>query len=219
MQRPSLSNILKWPGIQSALDLISATQGSILYRGASAWAALTASADRQFLSRQSAALAFAAISALDLPAGVIVQAKSVLKTDTFSTSSTSFTDVTGLSLSFAPKYSTSVIVVVGAINGGCDVANTQHYGRLVRDSTAIGVGNSAGSRRQASVQFYHGANQQNSAIAIATDTPGDTSSHTYKYQCSADGAGTVYVNRTDSDTDASYISRTASGLFVLEIAP
>ena len=42
--------------------------------------------------------------------GGIVQCVSTTKTDTFTTASTSFTDVTGLSATITPKFSTSKIL-------------------------------------------------------------------------------------------------------------
>ena len=44
--------------------------------------------------------------------GGIVQCVSTTKTDTFTTASTSFTDVTGLSATITPKFSTSKIFVM-----------------------------------------------------------------------------------------------------------
>ena len=42
--------------------------------------------------------------------GGIIQVKSVVKTDLFNTNSSSFTDITGLSVSITPKFSTSKIL-------------------------------------------------------------------------------------------------------------
>ena len=50
-------------------------------------------------------------SAIQMPAGHIIQTAQVLKTDVFSTSSTSFTDITGLSVNITPKFSTSKLLV------------------------------------------------------------------------------------------------------------
>ena len=45
--------------------------------------------------------------------GSTVQVVQSTKTDVFSTTSTSYTDVTGLSVSISPKFSTSKILVIG----------------------------------------------------------------------------------------------------------
>ena len=48
--------------------------------------------------------------------GGIIQVKSVTKTDTFTTKSTSFTDITGLSVSITPTRSDSKILVMMHVN-------------------------------------------------------------------------------------------------------
>ena len=71
-----------------------------------------------------------------LTTGKILQVKSVTKTDGgFSTNSTSYTDVTGLSVAITPTSSNSKILVSANIHGIGD-GSTQAYFRFMRDSTA-----------------------------------------------------------------------------------
>ena len=63
--------------------------------------------------------------------GGIIQIKQALKTDVFTTSSTSFIDITGLSVTLTPKFSTSKFFISFDINVGHDAA-TQHTIQLVR---------------------------------------------------------------------------------------
>ena len=55
-----------------------------------------------------------------LPAGAsggIIQVKSTTKTDTFSTTSSSYTDITGLSVSITPTRSDSKILIFVTVHG------------------------------------------------------------------------------------------------------
>ena len=64
--------------------------------------------------------------------GGIVQCVSTTKTDTFTTTSTSFVDVTGLSATITPKFSTSKILVMYAGCASCESTNRMGHVRLVR---------------------------------------------------------------------------------------
>lgn len=147
----------------------------------------------------------------------VVQVKSTAKTDTFSTASTTYTDITGLSVSITPTSASNKVLVMFTVN----VANTSAYGRLqlVRGSTAIAVGDAAGSRIQASSQFYdaNGGAQVINAITFL-DSPATTSATTYKVQISTPSS-TAYVNRSQDDTDANTRTRTISTITVMEVTP
>ena len=153
-------------------------------------------------------------------ASAVAQLKSTTKTDTFTTTSTTFTDVTGLSVSITPTSASNKILVFGMITGqGTNGTNSIQF-RLMRDSTAIGIGDAAGSRTQATGQL--------SSLSIAAalggpfnflDTPATTSATTYKLQIRANAAGTVYINRTEQDADSDSRERSISTITVMEVAP
>ena len=63
--------------------------------------------------------------------GGIIQIKTALKTDAFSTSSTSFTDITGLSVTLTPKFSTSKVFISFDIATGHSASSQQSI-QLVR---------------------------------------------------------------------------------------
>ena len=147
----------------------------------------------------------------------VLQVVSTTKTDTFSTTSTSFTDVTGLSVTITPKFSTSKILVFADCKTGN--ANGQPASlRIVRDSTAIYVGDTAGNRI---LCFFGGdgagVNSLYQGSAVFLDSPGTASATTYKIQMVV-SAGTQYLNRTATDTDSTAFRRTASSITVMEIA-
>ena len=150
--------------------------------------------------------------------GGILQVVSTTKTDTFSTTSTSYTDVTGLSVSITPRSTSSTILVTVDAGLGSDASASQNYCRLVRDSTPIAVGDAAGSRTVATFyNFATDAAEMTNASMSVLDGPATTSAITYKLQMRA-GAGTVHLNRSDDDLDVSTRARTASTITVMEVA-
>jgi hypothetical protein len=149
-------------------------------------------------------------------AGKVLQVVSTTKTDTFSTTSTSYVDITGLSVSITPTSATSKIYVVLSISGS-EQAGWSY--QLVRDSTAICIGDSGGgSRKQASGGMsVRDTNGINNGSVNFLDSPATTSSTTYKVQMYVP-SNTGYVNRTHGDVDAAYTIRSASTITVMEIA-
>ena len=156
-------------------------------------------------------------------AGAVLQVVSTTKTDTFSTTASVFTDVTGLSVSITPTSSSSKILITLSMTIAGQNANGGAIYKFVRGSTDICVGDLAGSRPQASggTPYISDANVYNTISGSFLDSPATTSSTTYKIQVvGANAGGGVYVNRTQTDTNASnfYNSRTASTITVMEIA-
>ena len=152
--------------------------------------------------------------------GGIVQVKSVTKTDgDFSTSSTSYTDVTGLSVSITPTRSDSKILIFANLHGVGD-SSTQAYFRFMRDSTAICVGTSVGSRVAATLgsMYEDQTNDTNSCSQHFLDSPSTTSSVTYKIQARTQGSGTLYLNRSAGDANDSTSGRFTSTLTVMEVS-
>ena len=160
------------------------------------------------------------------PAGSVLQVVSATKTDTLSTSSTSYTDITGLSVSITPTSASSKILIIYSVNVGWDEYRGLQL-RLMRDSTAICIGDAAGSRTRSSNTTFADTTWTFSTRAMwclsnnFLDSPSTTSATTYKLQIGAIGEvdGTnVYVNRSSTDGDSSVYGRTASTITVMEIA-
>jgi hypothetical protein len=147
----------------------------------------------------------------------ILQVVTTSKTDTFSTSSTSFADITGLSVSITPSATSSLVLVFADVKlGGANGTNAGI--QLMRDSTAIYIGNAAGSR----IRATFGGNMQagdtmKQASGIYVDSPNTTSATTYKVQIRT-ATSTVNVNRSDTDTDSASFYRGASSITVMEIS-
>ena len=90
--------------------------------------------------------------------GGIVQVKHALKTDAFSTSSTSFVDITGLSVTLTPKFSTSKFLVTYHVTVGHNT-QTQNTVQLVRQvSGSDTVINPVAYNQGTSLQFFGSSN-------------------------------------------------------------
>lgn len=154
-----------------------------------------------------------------LPTGSILQVVQTIKTDTFSTTTTSFTDVTGLSATITPRSASNRIYVMVSVQA----SNQANIGlgavQLMRDSTAISIGDAAGSRRRASAHLNTTVASVQPTCINFLDSPNTTSAITYKVQITADRASTaVHVNRSNDDADSLIGIRTASSIILMEVA-
>jgi hypothetical protein len=154
-----------------------------------------------------------------LGGSAILQVQSTTKLDTFTTSSTTFSDVTGLSVSITPSSTSSKILVTGSVNiGGLGFTTNAPYLRLRRDSTDIALANTAGSR----IRTYTGsgldANLMVSSSVNFLDSPSTTSATTYKFQLASNSATLVSVNRNGADADNAFTARGVSTITVMEVA-
>jgi len=147
----------------------------------------------------------------------IAQVVSTSLTSTFSTASTSFTDITGLSVSITPTLNTSKIMVWVNLQSSVS-ADISVMFQLVRTSTAIDIGDTAGSRTRASFAMLQDNTvlQQGNFGLNFLDSPATTSATTYKMQMFTN-SGTAYINRTGLDNDAATRPRTASNITVMEV--
>ena len=151
--------------------------------------------------------------------GKILQVVSITKTDTFSTTS-SYADVTGLSVTITPSSTSSKILVhydVFGSNSGTELVGV----RILRVGAAnpLYVGDTAGSRK-VGAKFHrdnsgaYGGNMNGTFL----DSPSSTSAETYKVQIGVGTASTAYVNRVATDTDNVNFPRGVSSITVMEIA-
>lgn len=157
--------------------------------------------------------------------GHVIQVAQAYKTDTFSTTSTSLIDVSGLSITITPKSASSKFLIMVNMT----YLSTFYTGHvaLIRNSTEIAKADTA-SNRPTNFLFYSnstngGADGQWVRESMDyLDTPATASAITYKIQASArrDGqGGTMYINRSAPDRDTNgYDGRGTSSLVVMEIA-
>jgi len=161
------------------------------------------------------------ISIASTATSAVIQVKSTTKTDIFSSTSTSFTDVTGLSISITPTSASNKILVFMTLTCGSDTATVLVAFRLMRDSTAIDIGDAAGSRTQAT----GGAGRVNdvsdtySINGVFLDSPATTSATTYKVQMMNNNGNTAFVGSNGLNADNPATGRYPSTITVMEVTP
>jgi hypothetical protein len=156
------------------------------------------------------------------PVGVepaILQVVSTTKTDTFSSSATTPTDITGASVTITPSSTSSKVLVMfdfSVSSGGVNSVAVQ----LLRGATNIGGGAASGSRLSAITTVTVGGNgyrEQESGSFL--DSPSTTSAVTYSLKGWGEGA-TWYIgqNASDPDTAGSNAVRTPLTITAMEVA-
>lgn len=211
-------------GVMSSVTISGDTSGSIILQAPSVAGSTTLTlptTSGTVLTNASS------LTASQLPTGSILQVVSTNKTDTFTSStSNSWTDITGMSVSITPTRSTSRIMIVVSMFGvfwqqgfnGCILS-------LLRGSTFIGGGDAAGNRSQV-IGTINSVGYSTSQIdggmqyhLTFIDSPATTSSTTYKLQFFQDnGSLPIFVNRGRADTNITVFPRTSSSIIAMEIA-
>ena len=155
--------------------------------------------------------------------GGIIQVKQTVKTDTFSTSSSSLTDVTGLSVAITPSSNANKVLV--QVNLGMVSGDQVAYAgfQVLRGSTQIGKGTTGtGSRINVSFVANHNRdsdwNSEGGVFYQFLDSPATTSETTYKLQVlSGYLSKTIDINRSHPDDDGGYNQRPISSITVMEV--
>lgn len=155
-----------------------------------------------------------------MPTGSIIQVVSTTKTDAFTTSSSTFTDITGLSATITPSASSSKVLIIATLNMMAADTTISHYRISGGNATTAYIGDAAGSRTRAVFQFQgqNLGNQMFTNVFAFLDSPATTSATTYTVQGRNVNSNTIWVNRTATDTDSSNYARGASTIVVMEVA-
>ncbi len=157
--------------------------------------------------------------------GSILQVVQTVKTDTFSVTNGTFTDVTGFNATITPSSTSSKVLILIDVK----IGSYPDYGasqKLLRDSTAIYIGDTNGSRPRVSnwTTYYAGSGTYGytlaSQIICYLDSPATTSATTYKLQMASYAGGNVaYVNRSYRWQDSTeYDGATPSSFTLMEIS-
>jgi hypothetical protein len=148
-----------------------------------------------------------------LPAGSIIQVVSTTKTDTFSTTSTSYADVTGLTASITPSSTSSKVLVMLTVAWAKASAEIFTMSFQVTDGSNVDVFANASTPSVVNHEYNHINTvpiQRFSASFV--HSPNTTSAQTYKVRALVAG-GTGYVNRNGSNTFFG-----ASSITLMEVA-
>lgn len=152
------------------------------------------------------------------PAGIGSNVVQVEKTNTFSTASTSYVDITGLSVVITPSSATSKVLVLGRVMmGGTDAGFGAAVFRLLRGSTVIYQGNADGAKERGLGSVWGQERFPIPSPIAFLDSPGVSTATTYKVQMRVN-AGTGQMNRSINEEDDGRYVRVASSLVVVEVA-
>ena len=160
--------------------------------------------------------------------GHILQVLQATKTDTFSTNSTTFVDITDMAVTITPSSTSSKILLL--YNVSCGVTSGHSVIKAVRTiggtTTDVLVGDADGSNRvRANNKIYNTSTYNTtyttySMVGQILDSPNTTSAVTYKIQGASpySASYTLVVNRTGTTGDLSWDARTSSQITVMEVA-
>ena len=153
-------------------------------------------------------------------ASLIKQVASTTKTDTFvlsATTSTPFTDITGLSVTITPSTVTSKVLLIAQSNASTDAPMIF---RINGGNASDYVGDASGSRLRAAIQASGFSSVSRGLSIVHLDSPATTSPVTYTLQCRSGGvtAANVHINRSESDENDANRMRTASSITAIEVA-
>ena len=167
--------------------------------------------------------------------GGIIQVVSAYKGDSFSTSSESFVDITGLSATITPKFSTSKILVQCCMGAaGVRQSNLDH-GNGIRTVRSIGGGSFSinnklnglveGSRLAITYKglgwSYNADHMPGGLGFVGLDDPATSSAVVYKVQVMCQSSSYAFsLNRSPANINDGYIyhSTSMSSLILMEVS-
>ena len=154
--------------------------------------------------------------------GSILQVVSTTKTDTFSTTSDSMTNVTGLSASITPSSTSSKILVCYSVHMGQSAQYYLSAADITRSGSQIAIGDADGSRGRFTFGTQDGGNIHGSTYCYSgqyLDSPSSTSSLTYQIRIRSEGGNTVWVNRgNEADGNSGITQRLISMITLMEVS-
>lgn len=152
----------------------------------------------------TAKLGDGAVTSSKLGAGKILQVIQTVKDAKFTTTSTSFTDVTGLSASITPSSSSNKVLVTASFCSSQGTNSAVNMFNLVRGSTTLGQPAVNKTFTSTRTQYTNLSDNIDTVHLQFLDSPSSTSATTYKIQAKCNG-GTLIMGTRSSD-DAEQIS-------------
>ena len=154
--------------------------------------------------------------------GVVTQVVQTVKNDTFTTTSSTATAVTGLSVDITPSSSSNKVLIRAIISQGNSSDEYSNLFYLYKGGSVItaATGDAASNRTRSTATQRQGAgdNGQQTVSIEYLDSPSTTSSTTYAIYVNTESSTTCAVNRTTHDGDSSPYGRTISTITAMEVA-
>jgi hypothetical protein len=142
------------------------------------------------------------------------------KVDTQSTTSTSYADVSGLSVTITPSSATSKVLVIATVMVGTSTAFTPMLTLADGSDNNLIVPTSPGSRLGAFYMWYAnaGTNMKPAAFSLL-HSPNTALAFTYKVRFRTANAGNAaFINRSSTDTDNNEYARGVSTITAIEVS-
>ena len=154
-------------------------------------------------------------------AGIGSNVVQTVKTDAFTSTSATYTTVTGLSVTITPTTNTSKILLIAQITHGMN--NSAGYGafQVVRGATDIYRGDAEGTRLRGVFGGFTQADLTNvstSGSIVFLDSPETDSPVTYNVQVRTAFSGNVRINQPTQTLDGESVVRGASSITAIEVA-
>ena len=151
--------------------------------------------------------------------GKIGQVVQAVKTDTYSHSSVSWADITGITVAITPAATSSkILVIVNLSMGGIITSDSQAMVKLLGAGSDIYIGDAASSRERLTTEIQQADNYgQESVNIVYLHSPSTTSETIYKVQMRGTSTHGHYLNRGYADGDSTGDGRGASSITVMEV--
>jgi hypothetical protein len=161
-----------------------------------------------------------------LAGGIGSNVVQTVKTDVFSTTSATFTAVTGLAVTITPTSNTSKVLLLASVmlSSTADSTNDGAYFRITGGNTSGFVGDANGSARRSigGFRLSTGGNSNHFGMAgysaVLLDSPATDTATTYQVEAVRAAAGTMFVNRAGSDGTGDVNGRGISSIIAIEVA-
>ena len=128
-----------------------------------------------------------------MPIGSVLQVVSTTKTNTFSTASTTFVDLTGLSVSITPTSASNKVMIFVTYSYSSSLTTAIAVFNLLRGSTNISQPATTPSFNGTAINYAATSDAVIPGSINFLDSPATTSAITYKIQCRI-SSSTLYVN-------------------------
>ena len=156
--------------------------------------------------------------------GHVIQVKQAVNSaqSSESVSDSVFEDISGLSVSITPTTNTNKILVSYRVAMASTKGLYNTFMRIVRDSTAIGIGDATGTRPRVTSYRPTGPTAWNDYEIVHhantfLDSPATTNATTYKLQWTDSYGQTFYLNRSINNGDGKYYPTQMSQITVMEV--
>ena len=154
--------------------------------------------------------------------GKILQVLQTIKTDVFTTTSTSYVTITGLAQAITASSTNNKILVNVTVYGGNSAAEGAIGFKIGKDGTAIdgnSIGAASGNNQQSGTMRIRLAttNYSDMGSFMYIDTPADTNAHTYQIMMKT-FSNTGRIGTTGADGNYNQHMRCPCSITVMEIA-